>query len=203
MLVREAMTAPAVTVRARDTVRDAAVLLLEHRIASAPVLDDDGHLVGVVSEADLLRGRTQRDPRSSIRDTGPDTEPAPAVHVETVMATPPLLVRGDDDVDRAARLLLDHGVKMLPVCEGKDVVGVVARRDLLRSLARPDADVERDVRDLLAELGQADGWDLDVVDGVVTLYGAPDGARQRIAGVLARTVPGVVRVRRRSARPAG
>jgi CBS domain-containing protein len=197
VLVREVMTAPAVTLRADDTVRYAAQLLLQHRISSAPVVDDEGLLVGVVSEADLVRGRTQPDPRAHLRplDRAGPGEPAAATTVGDVMTSRVMSVRAGSDVDEAARVLLDSGVKALPVLEGRRVVGVVARRDLLRSLARPDADVRRDVRALLHEVGQGDGWDVAVVDGVVTLTptaGAPPSAR--VAAVLARTVPGVVRV---------
>lgn len=196
MLVNEVMTTPVVTVRDDDTVRRAAEVLLEHRIASAPVLDAEDRLVGIVSEADLLRGRTGRDPRAHLRPVGPDPEP-PATTVAAVMTTRPLSVRSGADVDDASRLLLEHGIKAAPVVEGHRVVGVVARRDLLKSFARPDADVRRDVLDLLAAFGQDTGWEVQVSDGVVTLTSTeperPD-ARQ-VAPVLARTVPGVVRVR--------
>lgn len=194
MLVREVMSTPAVTVRAGDSVRSAAEVLLRHRIASAPVLDEDDHLLGIVSEADLLRGRTERDPRAHLRPPAPPT-PAPPETVRDVMSPRPLWVRAGDDVDDAARLLLDHGIKAVPVCEGHRVVGVVARRDLLRGLVRPDADVRRDVLALLDELGQGRDWHVEVTDGVVRLSGERAGDRTlRVATVLARTVPGVVRV---------
>ncbi|UER53442.1 CBS domain-containing protein [Kineosporiaceae bacterium SCSIO 59966] len=195
MLVREVMTSPAVTVQEDDTVRYAAELLLHHRIASAPVVDAGGRLVGIVSEADLLRGRTQRDPRAHL--TPPPQEPVtdrPASSVRDVMSTRPLSVRAGADVDDAARMLLDHGIKAAPVVEGGRVVGVVARRDLLRSFARPDDDIRRDVLTLLEDLGQGSDWQVDVEDGVVHLYSPGGEPRQRIASVLARTVPGVVRV---------
>ena len=69
MLVREAMTRSVATVAPDDSVHDAAQLLLQHRIASAPVVDDDGRLLGLVSEADLMRGRTEPDPRAHMRPT--------------------------------------------------------------------------------------------------------------------------------------
>jgi CBS domain-containing protein len=193
------MTSPAITLRDDDTVRYAAELLLRHRIASAPVLAEDGSLVGIVSEADLLRGRTEADPRAHLRAVdvadvagGADLPPTT---VADVMSTRPLSVRAGSDVDDAARLLLDHGIKAAPVTEGRRVVGVVARRDLLRTFARPDADVRRDVLALLDELGQGTDWDVRVDDGVVSLGGRHEPRQQRIAAVLARTVPGVVRVR--------
>ncbi len=178
MLIREAMTSPAVTLRDTDHVRTAAKVLLDNRIASAPVVNDAGDVVGIVSEADVLRGRTQADPRAHMRPQ------------DSMDATPEVLV------DEAARLLLDYGIKMLPVVESGQVVGIVARRDLLRSFARQDRDIRRDVMELLVEMGQ-EGVRVVVQDGVVTLMGAQ--GKQRIAAVLARTVPGVVRVVRTSA----
>lgn len=194
MLVREVMTTPAITVRVDDTVRYAAELLLRHRIASAPVLDADDQLVGIVSEADLLRGRTERDPRAHLRPAD-ERRDLPATLVADVMTSRPLWVRAGADVDDAARLLLDHGIKAAPVCDGRRVVGVVARRDLLRGFARPDDDIRRDVLRLLDELGQGTDWHVQVDDGVVAVSGPHPERRQRIAAVLARTVPGVVRVR--------
>ena len=193
MLVREAMTTPAVSVRRDDSVRQAAQVLLEHRIASAPVLDDAGRLVGIVSEADLLRGRTGPDPRAHLLPVQKGRLDAPPERVADAMSSVVLTVRPDEDVDQAARKLLDSGIKMLPVVDRDRVVGVVARRDLLRSFARSDQDVARDVRQLLGDLGQP-GLQVTVRDGVVTMLGALSPRQQRIAAVLTRTVPGVVRV---------
>lgn len=193
MLVREAMTTPAVSVRRDDSVRQAAQVLLEHRIASAPVLDDAGRLVGIVSEADLLRGRTVPDPRAHLLPVQEGGLDALSKRVGDAMSSMVLTVRPDEDVDEAARLLLDSGVKMLPVVDHDSVVGVVARRDLLRSLARSDRDVARDVRQLLEDVGQVD-LEFTVQDGVVTMVDAASPRQQRIAAVLARTVPGVVKV---------
>ena len=199
MLVHEAMTTPAVSVRRDDSVRQAAQVLLEHRIASAPVLDDAGTLVGIVSEADLLRGRTVPDPRAHLLPVQEGMSSAPPERVGDAMSSLVLTVRPDEDVDEAARLLLDSGIKMLPVVDHDRVVGVVARRDLLRTFARSDHDVARDVRQLLGELGQPD-LQVTVQDGVVTMHEAPSPRQQRIAAVLARTVPGVVRVVRTNGR---
>lgn len=191
MLVREAMTTPAVTLGPDDAVVQAAGVLLQHRIASAPVVDGRGSLVGVASEADLLRGRTAPDPRAHLRPVDEGPAEAAGGFVRDVMTSPALSVRGDEDVDRAADLLLGHGLKMLPVVREGRVVGVVARRDLLRTSARTDADVRRDVTRLLTELGQGEGVEVVVSGGVVTLVGGTSATGNPTAAVLARTVPGV------------
>ena len=193
MLVHEVMTRPVVTVRDDDTVRFAGAVLLKNAISSAPVVDEDGHLVGVVSESDLLRDRVEDDPRAHLRDTAVESETA-ALLVADVMSPRVLTVHESDDASLAARLLLDHGVKALPVVHGRRVTGIVARRDLLRALARPDSDVRRDVLALLTEMGQ-DGCEVVVDDGTVTLLPHVGRGDHRVAVMLARTVPGVVRVR--------
>ena len=195
MFVSEVMNQPAITLSADDSVRYAAQLLLRHRIASAPVVDADGGLVGIVSEADLIRSRLHQDPRAFLlthdEAADPDEE---GPYVADVMAASVVSVQARGDASDAARLLMDSGVRALPVVQGHRVVGVVARRDLLRSLARPDEDVAHDIRQLLDELEYGGGVDIDVEDGVVSLRGAKTASAQRIATVLARTVPGVVRV---------
>ena len=197
MLVSEAMRTPVVCVHDDDPVHYAMELLLRHRIASVPVLDAADHLVGIVSEADLLRRRTGRDPRAHmipVAEDAEDAEEQPPLRVDDVMTPRPLTVRPDADTAEAAQVLLDHGIRALPVVQGRRVVGVVARRDLLRAAARPDDAVEAEVRALLSTLGDGHPWDVSVEDGVVTLQGPHSPQQQRVAAVLARTVAGVARV---------
>ena len=106
-----------------------------------------------------------------------------------------LTARPDQDIDEAARTLLDHGIKMLPVVSGGRVVGVIARRDLVNASVRDDAEVRRDVMALLEQNGAHDVH-VTVDGGIVTLRGGGDASGQRVAELLARTVPGVVRVLR-------
>ena len=194
MFVGEVMTSPAVTVRDDETVQRAARLLLDHRIASMPVVDGSGALVGVVSEADLIRRRTPPDPRAHLRALpADDGEDLPAT-VGDVMSRRPLAVQVRSDASDASRILLDHGIKAVPVVDGQRVVGVLARRDLLRHMARDDADVRADVLALLADLTGGGPWEAVVHDGTVVLRGEHEPRLRRLATVLVRTVPGVARV---------
>ncbi|MEJ5868574.1 CBS domain-containing protein [Pseudokineococcus sp. 5B2Z-1] len=195
MLVREVMSSPPVVLAPDDEVRWAAEVLLGRHLSAAPVVDEEGRLVGVLSDADLLRHRVGPDPRSSLR-RGPlaDEEP-PARTVADLMTTEVVAVRAGSDVARAAELLVDLGHRTLPVLSGSRVVGVVGRRDLLLAATRPDDDVARDVRTVLADYGAPASWAVEVVDGVVRLRGRErTEASHRLAATLARTVPGVLRV---------
>jgi CBS domain-containing protein len=195
MLVHEVMTAGPVTVREDDTVRFAAQLLVRRDISSAPVVDGAGHVVGMVSEADLLVACTQADPRACLRSADDDVETdLPVLTVADVMSPRVLTLRPTDDVADAARLLADNGIKAAPVVVARHPVGVVARRDVLRALARPDADVRRDVLAALADLDLDGRIEVGVADGVVHLRSPLPPAQQRVAEVMARTIPGVVRV---------
>ena len=75
------------------------------------------------------------------------------------------------------------------------MVGIVARRDLLKMLARSDGDIRREVEELLDdEILMLGRFSVGVSDGVVTLTGAPDAASRRLSELLVRSVPGVLEV---------
>ena len=101
----------------------------------------------------------------------------------------------DTDATVAARMMLRHRLKSVPVVAGDRVVGIVARRDLLRLVARGDDDIRADLQARLAsDLERLQRLRVEVADGVVTVAGAGELGRELVAG-LARTVPGVVEVR--------
>lgn len=184
------MTAEVVTTRPDAPVREATRVLLEHRVAALPVVDDDGRLVGIVSELDLLRDRLISDPRSHVWPPVGDAPPPPRT-VGDVMTSDVYALTEADDAAAFAGLMAESGVKSVPVVRGERVVGIVGRRDLLRRLAREDADVRADVEALLAaEAAVVGTWTVAVADGQVRLTGtgSVEGAR-----LLALSVPGVVR----------
>ncbi|WP_440073550.1 CBS domain-containing protein [Streptosporangium sp. OZ121] len=195
MLARDIMTGPVVTLLPAHSVRWAIRVLFANAITAAPVLDDDGTLVGIVSEMDLLRGEFQPDPRAALRPILGHASPPP-LRVEEVMTRQVVTVTPTTDAARLVELLVAKRVKSLPVLRDDRVVGMVSRRDLIRVLARSDEELRADVLAALSEqypLGPR--WEVAVHDGVATLGGHADGHHDRIADLLARTVPGVVRVR--------
>ncbi|MEV4805329.1 CBS domain-containing protein [Nonomuraea sp. NPDC049421] len=195
MLVREVMSSPAVTVRHDDPVRRAVRVLHGHDITAAPVVDDEGRLVGVVSELDLLRGEFEPDPRATVRPVAASAEPLPR-RIMDVMTRDIVTVTGTTDVTVAIDLMVRQRVKSLPVVDGRRIVGMLSRRDLMAMLARTDEDLRRAVEAALREQFPAGpGWGLAVHDGVAELSGPLGDQAGHIADVLARTVPGIVRVR--------
>jgi CBS-domain-containing membrane protein len=192
MLVREVMSAPAITVSATTSVREALRLLDRHNITALPVVDDEGYIVGVVSEADLVREAVLPDGRSHMIPVQP-SESAPAHSVGDVMTEGALTVSGGSDLADAVDLMTSTAVKSLPVVDHGRVVGVVSRTDVVHVLARHDDSIRMEVDELVRSEG-AD-WLIDVVDGVVRVTGPADEHERRVARVLAGSVPGVVAVR--------
>jgi CBS domain-containing protein len=214
MRAQDIMTAKVITATPATLVRVAAARMSEHRISALPVVEN-GRLVGVVSEADLLhRYEIGTDCALGgdpwwMRVFSADRSPAEYVksharEVRDIMTHDVATVAPDTSLAEIATLLEKRRVKRLPVLKRGRLVGIVSRSDLVRALAGAKAASEpRPVTDattrslLLAELGRQAWWRADlanvtVEEGIVTYYGVIDFEYQRIAArVAAETVPGV------------
>jgi len=193
MQTRDIMTSPVVTVTPDASLKDAAAALVRHGINAMPVVDDGRRLLGIVSEEDLLR---PEQPHAAGAARGsPPARKGPRT-VREVMTQAVYTMLEDADAAAAARLMLRHGLKSVPVVAGDIVVGIVARRDLLRLVARSDQDIHADLeRRLKEEVSALQRLGIDVGDGVVTFRGPVGAPARELSKVLARAVPGVVEVR--------
>lgn len=199
MLVREVMTRNPVTVRASTPVKDALALLDRHSITMLPVVSPAGRIVGVVTEADLIRDVVKPDARTHMIPPQRAQTVLPPHAVVELMNHQTVTVRGDTDLAEAANLMTGTAVKSLPVIdEHHRVVGVISRRDIVRVLARSDEVVEQDVDALFHSLGV--DWLADVCDGLVTVTGPVDAKERALAESAVSTVPGVVAVTIKDAR---
>jgi len=122
------MTSPVITLRPGAPVQAAAALLCSHGFTAAPVVDAAGVLVGIASEADLVRGRIVPDGWA----VGPEPDPT----VEQVMTAAPAAMRPEDDLADVVALMLDAGLRSVPIVDDGKLVGIVTRRDVLRVVAR-------------------------------------------------------------------
>lgn len=187
MRAQDLMSSPPVTVTTSTPAKAAIALLAAHGFTALPVVDDDGTLLGLVTESDLLRDRVPADPR-----TPHEPVPAPLQLVGSLMTTRPQAVAPGTDVARVAKLMLEQHLRSVPVTEGDRVVGVLTRRDLLRVLARDDLDILADVRHRLAAYGGSRRWTVSIADGAVRVVDEHDDAEDRhVAAILAESVPGV------------
>ena len=197
MRAQDIMSRPVYWVRTGDSVEDAAELLAEKKITAAPVLDDTGELVGMVSEGDLLWHRVPADPTAHLwRAAGGDEGPRPRVVAE-VMSGQPVTAWPQADVSDVAHLMLRHDVRSVPILDDGDLVGIVSRRDILRTVVRTDDVLRHEIQHRLDEY--ADGerrWTVTVDGGTATIDGRFDnGTEREVVVVMARTVPGVGEVR--------
>ncbi|WP_018683757.1 CBS domain-containing protein [Actinokineospora enzanensis] len=192
MRAREIMSVPVLTVTPETPVKRVAELLAAKGFTALPVVDGAGRLVGMVGEADVVRGRIPVDPR--FRTAAAEDEAPPPRTVGEVMTVPAVSVDAGADVAAVARVMVAHRHRSLPVAAGGRVIGIVTRGDLVRVLARSDADLETDVRRRLAVFGGPGRWSVRVDDGAVRITDRFDDPGDRhIARVLAESVPGVVR----------
>ena len=110
-------------------VTEAVDFLLRHRVTGAPVVDDDGRLVGIITESDLLRLITE----------GVNGMPPTDTKVADFMTTDVVTVEPGTDIYYVAGVFISHKFRRLPIVENGSIVGAITRFDLLRvvqSLAR-------------------------------------------------------------------
>ncbi|MEV5875363.1 CBS domain-containing protein [Streptomyces sp. NPDC052101] len=200
--VCDLMTRAAVAVGRQAPFKDMVERMEQWQVSALPVLEGDGRVVGVVSEADLL-------PKEEFRNSDPDRftqqrrlsdlAKAGAVRAEELMSTPAVTVHADATLAEAARIMALRHVKRLPVVNAEGLLeGVISRGDLLKVFLRPDNDladeIRRDVVDVLFP-APVEPVHITVVDGVATLTGrVQDAARIPLAARLVRGVEGVVGV---------
>lgn len=201
--VSDVMTHTAVAVGPQAPFKDVIALMDQWKVSALPVLEGEGRVVGLVSEADLL-------PKEEFRDSDPDrftqmrrlTDLAKAggLTAADVMTAPAVTVHPDATLAQAARIMAQRKVKRLPVVNAEGLLeGIVSRADLLKVFLRTDDDIADEVgQDVVAPLFRslADNVRVEVSDGVVTLRGrVEDTSLVPVAARLVRAVEGVVDVR--------
>jgi CBS domain-containing protein len=198
------MTSEVVTVRPETSLKDVAGILAERRISGVPVVAEDGEVVGVVSEGDILfkeRGPSERKGILAWLFASHDAEAELKLEARTAgeaMTAPAKTIAPWLSVSTAAGDMLEESVNRLPVVEsdGK-LVGIVTRADLVRAFVRPDAEIEQEIRrDLLQNtlwLRFPEAVTVSVDRGKVTLGGSVDTrAEAELVSTLVARIPGVV-----------
>ncbi|MFF4161245.1 CBS domain-containing protein [Streptomyces sp. NPDC001678] len=204
--VDELMTRTVIKVRPDTPFKEIVRELAENDVTAVPVVDGDGRVIGVVSEADLMRkSADQPDPFGRV--PVPNLEEwerakAEGARAEELMSAPAVCARPEWNVVETARLMTVQGVKRLPVVDETDkLLGIVSRADVLRVFLRDDAAIRAEIHHDLLErtLGLApSAVTAEVSEGQVTLTGRVE-ARSLIPVVerLCRSVDGVVSVHQR------
>jgi CBS domain-containing protein len=201
-LVGDVMTRRVVALDHKATFKDIVKAMRQWKVSALPVVEEGNRVVGVVSEADLLRKQEVRDGepgRYAPPESPAGLEKAGAVTAGELMTAPAVTVRADATLAQAARTMARSRVKRLPVVgdEGT-LLGIVSRSDLLKVFLRDDEDIAEEVRgEIVARLFPATPTPVrvEVHDGVVRLTGrVRDTALVPVAARLVRGVEGVVDV---------
>jgi CBS domain-containing protein len=193
MLVRELLTREVAAVRDTSALDAAVRILADRGVSALPVVDEAQRVVGILSEADVLRLYVAADPRAHLRVlTVPDARDGSWPRVVSEVMTPdPVTAQEGTDASQVAQLLADTGWKSLPVVDEQGVlVGMVSRSDVIRSLSTNDAEIWLHVVRDFAHLGREE-WTAGVSRGVVTVSGVEPGSETRLACATAATAPGV------------
>lgn len=201
-IVSDVMTHTVAAVGRRATFKKIVQLMQDWKVSALPVLEREGRVVGVVSEADLL-------PKEEFRDSDPDRytqlrrlsdlAKAGAITAEELMTSPALTTRPDATLAQAARTMAHARVKRLPVVDELGMLeGIVSRADLLKVFLRGDDEIAEEVRcEVVTCLFPSPGSAIQVQvhDGAVKLTGrVRDTSLVPVAARLVRAVEGVVDV---------
>ena len=138
------MTRRVITIAPDSSIIEAAKLMLEHKVSGLPVIDAAHHVVGIVSEHDLLRRRESDKGKQPhwlqlmIERAGLTDESAQFRQrkVNEVMTANPITVAPTSPLGEACRLIEERGIKRLPVVHNGELVGIIARADLVRAFAQ-------------------------------------------------------------------
>jgi len=146
MKARDIMTAEVITVGPDERVENVARLLVEHKISGVPVVDDNGRIVGIVSEKDLMiKSRDLQIPfyitlfDSIIFLENParfkdEIRKFTGVRVKDVMTTKVISVKEDADLTEIANLMTRKNINRVPVVRDGKLIGIISRNDILKSL---------------------------------------------------------------------
>ncbi len=214
---RDLMTTEVVTVPPATPATSLARLLADRGISAAPVTDAEGRLLGIVTEADLLRRLAGAEDKPAgwlrrlFRDPDRQAEQYARTHgmeARDVMTDEVVSVEPDATAEHCAHLMEERRVKRLPVVRDGRLAGVVSRADLLRAVLEPPARIGTEaqahddrIRAALRKEMRAQPWAgslytfADVENGVVTLHGFVRSEEvRRGLRVLASRIEGVERV---------
>ena len=212
MQARDVMVSPVITVKQSCTVREVAKIFIEQRISGVPVVDDQGKLVGIVGEGDLMHrseADTERKRSWWLHALTPDETlaadyvKAHACRVADVMTRHVITAAPDTPLREIAALLEKNSVKRVPIMENGHLVGIVSRANLVQAVASTGKGMQASpsdtaIRDKLLAHLKTQPWahtnllNITVTDGIVDLWGLTSSDAERKAiRVAAECAPGV------------
>lgn len=205
MNVKELMTEEVITVGPETPLKEVAGILAQRSISGLPVCDDEGRVLGIVSEGDILfkeQGQIDRPGgifgwfAEGIRT--PALEKSLARTAAEAMTAPAIAIRPERPVAAAARMMVEHGVNRLPVVKDGKLVGILTRADLVRAFTRNDLELLTDIREDVLRRAlwiDPDLVEVTVSNGEVVLSGELEAKSDvEVLTKLVKRIPGVVSV---------
>src|SRR5665647_3559680 len=153
MRIEKIMTRDVITAAPDTPLKVVAQLLVDNRISGVPVCGPNGEVLGVVSEADILRKEEGVSPDLArplawlVRRLDGELDKIGARTAGEAMTAPALTVRPTQHTSAVARLMVDYAINRVPVVAGDRLVGIVSRADLVRAFTRSDEEIEREIRE--------------------------------------------------------
>jgi CBS domain-containing protein len=144
--VRDIMEKEVITVNQRATIKEIAQVLLKHKISGAPVVDDAGRLVGMVTESDLLHKETNpRMPNfvnvlgaiiyyNGVQRYDEDFKKLMAGQACEIMTAKVITATEDTEIHEVVKLMIENGIKRVPIVEEHRILGIVSRADIIGTL---------------------------------------------------------------------
>lgn len=208
MTVGNVMTSPVVSVDADMPLKEVAILLVENKISGVPVVDADGAVLGIVSEADFLvkeqgaeaiRHRPLARFFGESRGSREQLAKVAAVTAGDAMTAPAITIDSHRRISEAAALMTARRMNRLPVVDDGRLVGIVTRADLVRAYVRSDEELAGTIRDeVLLRILWLDpaSFTVDVTDGVASVSGhVPRRSTAEMIAHLVAMIPGIVDAR--------
>lgn len=191
MKASDIMSTPAVSISAGAPVSRAVKILNEKGFSALPVIDRAGTLVGVVSEADVIRNRFDAT-EAPVGESIHASEEGATQTVRQVMTSPAAFVDHAASLGEIADTMLSGRRRSIPVVDGTELVGVISRSDIMRFLAGRDAQLTLDIRRSLRNFGDSYRWSITVSNGDVTILDdAIDRSDHSLVQAAVEAVPGV------------
>lgn len=197
--VEEIMTRDVITVAPKASVHVAALLMVEHGVSGLPVVDEDGGLVGIVSEGDLIVRQKPRERApwwrlffADAEKLARDYQKAVGTTVEEVMTRSVISVGPRLPIESAALVLDQHRIRRVPVVDNGRLVGILSRGDLIKALSAAPAPAAAPLSDarLAAEMKARlarepwvsnRGIVVNAKEGVLSLWGIVASQAERSA----------------------
>ncbi|MBI3592475.1 MAG: CBS domain-containing protein [Nitrospirae bacterium] len=145
---KDIMTGEVTTVKPSTTVEELARILMEHNISGAPVVNDKGDLIGIVTENDLISQNKRLHIPTIVRlfdafimlespgRIEKEIKKMAAVTVDDVCTKDIITVGEDNTVEEIATIMSEKKVHLIPVVDGKKILGIIGKMDLIKGMTK-------------------------------------------------------------------